>query len=131
MPSVFESISDEPISHPPEDLKSLSPINNPCASGNNVFVIQSTFIYCLFVQPKGNRQAQQLASSASGVFYYQMSINQKLMNYFAIFTMPLSSFWMYSNEAILALVSSRFRRRVLSELNSNNSHRFESPSVKY
>lgn len=44
--------------------------------------------------------------------------------YLAKFITPLSSFWMYSRETILALVSSRSRRRVLSELNSVSSQRF-------
>ena len=44
--------------------------------------------------------------------------------YLARFITPLSSFWMYSRAAILALVSSRSRRRVLSELNSVSSQRF-------
>ena len=36
---------------------------------------------------------------------------------------------MYSSEAIFALVSSTFNLRVLSELNSESSQRFWSPSV--
>ena len=52
------------------------------------------------------------------------------LHYFARLAMPLSSFWMYSREAIFSLVSSRFRRRVLSELNSSMVTRFVSPSVK-
>ena len=44
--------------------------------------------------------------------------------YLTKFITPLSLFWMYSRETILALVSSRSRRRVLSELNSVSSQRF-------
>ena len=58
------------------------------------------------------------------------SCNQYL-HYFAMFSTPLSSFWIYSRAAILALVSSRSSLRVLSELNSVSVDRWESPSVKY
>ena len=52
-------------------------------------------------------------------------------HYFTMLGIPLSSFWIYSSEAILALVSSRFSRRVLSELNSSMVARLASPSLKY
>ena len=51
-------------------------------------------------------------------------------HYLATLGMPASSFWMYSRDAILALVSSRLRRRVLLELNSSIRTRLVSPSLK-
>ena len=54
-----------------------------------------------------------------------------LSDYFAILSSPLSSFWIYSKEAILAFVSSKLSRFVFSELNSVNVTLFSSPSEKY
>jgi len=51
--------------------------------------------------------------------------------YLTIFGIPFNSFWMYSRLAIFALVSSRFSRFVLSELNSSIVARLTSPSLKY
>ena len=56
--------------------------------------------------------------------------NQNL-HYFARFSTPFNSFWIYSRAPILAIVSSKFRRYVLSELNSSMVARFTSPFVKY
>ena len=51
-------------------------------------------------------------------------------HYFARLATPLSSFWMYSRLAILALVSSRLRRRVLLLLNSSMVTALTLPSLK-
>ena len=54
----------------------------------------------------------------------------KDFHYFARFSIPFNSFWIYSRDAIFSLVSSRFRRRVLSELNSVIVTCLVSPSLK-
>ena len=52
-------------------------------------------------------------------------------NHLTMLGIPFNSFWIYSRLAIFALVSSRFKRRVLSELNSSIVASFMSPSLKY
>ena len=60
-----------------------------------------------------------------------LGAGHKYFHYLTIFGIPFNSFWMYSREAIFAFVSSRFRRFVLSELNSSIVARLTSPSTKY
>lgn len=61
-------------------------------------------------------------------YYYDWSVASVIYTRFGI---PFSSFWIYSILAIFSLVSSNFKRWVLSELNSSMVARLVSSSLKY
>ena len=87
-----------------------------------------TVAFCsniLMVQDKANGTIKDL--SISPVKKSTLALSY----YFATLAIPFNSFWIYSREAILAMVCSTLRRVVLSELNSESSQRLVSPSEKY
>ena len=96
-----------------------------------VKVVLEDLIYCEISVALGLAAPDVIELGAKVLPYETLGSGYKYLHYFARFAIPLSSFWMYSRLAILALVSSRLRRRVLSELNSSMVTRLESPSVKY
>ena len=69
--------------------------------------------------------------AAKVLSYESFGAGNQNLHYFARFSTPFNSFWIYSRAPILAIVSSKLRRYVLSELNSSMVARFTSPLVKY
>ena len=95
-----------------------------------VKVVLEDLVYCEISVAPGLAGPYVIELGAKVLSYETLGSGYKYLHYFARLAIPLSSFWMYSRLAILALVSSRLRRRVLSELNSSMVTRLESPSVK-